>query len=349
MLTEHDGVEGPMTQTDVMLPNDASSPAGRLVLDCAPLRPRERFDAWSAAVDRSFVPLLASGRDATARDSFTGGLVSQPLAGTSVSIVSGSAVRVSRGARQIAQADPGYIKLGLQLRGYSVITQDGRDAALAPGDFALYDTTRPYIVDSEDAFRMFVVMFPVESLHLDRGVLRDFTALRFSGRTGIGAIASRFLAEMSRQLDEGELRAALPLSDAVLDLVMASIAERVESTSLLDEDTHRRALRTRVESYIAAHLSDSDLTVASIAAEHHVSVRYLQKLFEQQHDTVSGWIRRRRLEASRRELAAATAPIAAVGMRWGFADAAAFARAFRQQFGMSPSEHRASARAGIAR
>lgn len=320
----------------------------RSVLDTRDLRPRDRFDAWSAAVDGSFVPLRAVGPDADARESFMGGLVSQPLGGTSVSTVSGTAVRVSRGAREIAQADPGFIKLGFQLRGYSVITQDGRDAALTPGDFALYDTTRPYVVDSDDAFRMFVVMFPVESLHVDRGFLRDFTALRFSGRSGVGAIASRFLAEMSRQLDEGELRAALPLSDAVLDLVSATIAERVENTGVLTEDAHRRALRMQIESYIAAHLSDPDLSVTAIASAHHVSVRYLQKLFEQQHDTVSGWIRRRRLEASRRDLAAASAPIASVGVRWGFADAAAFARAFRQEFGMPPSQYRATARDALA-
>lgn len=317
---------------------------GRSVLDCRDLRPRERFDAWSAAIDGSFVPLHAVGPDAGSRESFTGGLISQPLGGTSVSTVMGSAVRVSRTAREIAKADPGFIKLGFQLRGYSVITQDGRDAALAPGDFALYDTTRPYVVDSDDVFRMFVVMFPLESLHLDRGFLRDFTALRFSGRTGVGAIASRFLAEMSRQLDEGALKGALPLSDAVLDLVAATIAERVESAGGLTEDAHRRALRARIESYIAAHLSDPDLSVTGIAAEHHVSVRYLQKLFEQQHDTVSGWIRRRRLEASRRDLASASTPIASVGIRWGFADAAAFARAFRQEFGMPPSHYRATAR-----
>lgn len=318
---------------------------GRSVLDCSTLQPRDRFDAWSAAVDGSFVPLRATGPDAASRASFQGGLVSQPLGGSSVSTVSGSAVRVSRGTREIAVADPGFIKLGFQLRGHSVIVQDGRDAALTPGDFALYDTTRPYLVDSDDSFRMFVVMFPLESLHLDRGVLSEFTALRFSGRTGVGAIASRFLAEMARQLDAGELRGALPLSDAVLDLVAATIAERVESTDAVSEDTHRRALRTRIESYISAHLSDPDLSVRGIAAEHHVSVRYLQKLFEEQNSTVSSWIRHRRLEASRRDLASAGIPIASIGTRWGFADAAAFARAFRQEFGMPPSHYRATARA----
>lgn len=322
----------------------APTPGGRSVLDCRDLRPRDRFDAWSAAVDGSFVPLQAVSPNSETRESFMGGLVSQPLGASSVSIVTGTAVDVRRGAREIAAADPGFIKLGFQLRGYSVVMQDGRDAALTPGDFALYDTTRPYVVGSEDAFRMFVVMFPLTSLHVERDVLSEFTARRFSGRTGVGAIASRFLAEMARQLDADELRAALPLSDAVLDLVAAAIAERVESNGALSEDAHRHTLRTRIESYITAHLADPDLSVSTIAAEHHVSVRYLQKLFEEQHTTVRGWIRHRRLEASRRDLSSSSIPVASVGTRWGFADAAAFARAFRQEFGMPPSHYRASAR-----
>ncbi|GAA1862664.1 helix-turn-helix domain-containing protein [Microbacterium koreense] len=328
------------------MPDSLLAPASgnRSVLDLHAVSPKDRFDAWAAAIDGSFVPLQAVGPDSDSRESFMGGLVSQPLGASSVSTVTGTAVDVHRGAREIAASDPGYIKLGFQLRGYSVVMQDGRDAALAPGDFALYDTTRPYVVASEDAFRMFVVMFPLTSLHVERDVLSDFTARRFSGRTGVGAIASRFLAEMARQLDADELPSALPLSDAVLDLVAAAIADRTEGTGGLSEDAHRRALRTRIESYITARLADPDLSVSSIAARHHISVRYMQKLFEEQHTTVRGWIRHRRLEASRRDLASSSIPVAAVGIRWGFADAAAFARAFRQEFGMPPSHYRASVR-----
>lgn len=321
--------------------------APRAELDCAVFEPRDRFDAWSDAVVHSFVPLRAVGHDADDPQPFAGSLVSQPLGRASVSTVAASGVRVDRTAHEIALADPGYIKLGLQLAGYSVVMQDGRDAALAPGDFALYDTTRPYVVDSADAFRMFVVMFPLDALHVDRGTLRELTARRFSGRSGLGAITSSFLSEMSRQLDAGALGGALPLADAVFDLLSATIADRMDDEGVLDEGAQRRALRARVEDYICRRLADPGLTVSEIAGAHHVSVRYLQKLFELQNDTVSGWVRRRRLEESRRELVGADGAgiaISELGARWGFADPAAFARAFRQEFGMPPTQYRAAAR-----
>lgn len=316
--------------------------SARAELDCALLPPAERFDAWTDAVNRSFVPLRAIS-PTSERARFDGALVAQPLGRAAASTVSGSAVRVSRERADIARADPGHIKLGLQLRGYSVITQDGRDAALAPGDFALYDTTRPYALDFDASFRMFVLMFPIEALRIDRDRLSGLTACRFSGRNGLGAIVSTFLRSLSATLDHEPLTSALPVSDAVFDLLVAAVGERVGTP-----DTHdgasRRALLHRVETFIAGRLDDPDLTVGAVADAHHVSVRYLQKLFEQQGDTVSGWIRRRRLETIRRDLAnpaLAGRQISTIGAQWGFADATAFSRAFRGAYGITPSEYRA--------
>lgn len=325
------------------------SPSGRTLLDCsraalAETAPSSAFDVWTDAVNRSFVPLRAHAADPEARGRFEGRLVAQALGPTSASTVSGRAVRVSRTKNEIAREDPGHIKLGLQLQGYSVITQDGRDAALAPGDFALYDTTRPYALDFDSTFRMFVVMFPLEALRFDRGALSAVTASRFSGRQGLGRIVSTFLHSLSEALEQDALTDRLPLSDAVFDLLTAALGERLDLAHGTPEDVRRRAMFTRVEAFIADHLGDPDLTVASVATAHHISVRALQKLFEEREATASGWIRRARLDAVRRDLgnpALAQRPIASIGARWGFADAAAFARSFRQEFGATPSEYRA--------
>ncbi|MGW8482853.1 AraC-like ligand-binding domain-containing protein [Microbacterium sp. NPDC055903] len=330
--------------TDVVPAGSAAS--ARAVLDCSMVQASERFDAWSAAVAENFVPLAAMPKE---RDDigFAGRLVSQPIGRAEISTVHGSAVAVQRSSKMIARSDPGHIKLGLQLRGYSVISQDGRDAALAPGDFALYDTTRPYLLDFEDTFAMFVVMFPIDLLRIDRRTLATVTASRFSGRRGLGAVTSTFLAEMSRQLDDEPLGGGMPLSDAVFDLLTATLAERI-GASAGEEASHRRALLLRIEAYIADRLADTTLTVSAVADAHHVSLRYLQKLFEENGETASGWIRRRRLEQARRDLAnpvLQARSVAAIGAGCGFADAAGFARAFRGEYGASPSEFRAASRA----
>ncbi|MEU8539780.1 helix-turn-helix domain-containing protein [Streptomyces sp. NPDC048717] len=109
----------------------------------------------------------------------------------------------------------------------------------------------------------------------------------------------------------------------------------------VDPSAGNRALRARIHAYIDRHLPDAGLTPRTIARAHHISLRYLHKLFEGEDATVSRWIQRRRLERSRRDLARYPhVTIAAVAHRWGFASAAHFSRVFRTAYGMSPRQWR---------
>ena len=46
--------------------------------------------------------------------------------------------------------------------------------------------------------------------------------------------------------------------------------------------------------FIQQHPGDPGLSPAEIAAAHHISLRLLHKLFQEQGETVAGWIRARR-------------------------------------------------------
>ena len=84
-----------------------------------------------------------------------------------------------------------------------------------------------------------------------------------------------------------------------------------------------------------------------IAAAHHVSLRSLHQHFHDEGLTVAGWIRQRRLESCRQDLAdpaLADRPVAAIAARWGFSSAGDFSRVFRAVHGLPPAEYRMSAR-----
>ena len=53
-------------------------------------------------------------------------------------------------------------------------------------------------------------------------------------------------------------------------------------------ETHRRALLTRIQAFIQQRLGDPELSPGVIAAAHHISLRYLRKLFQEQGTTVAG-------------------------------------------------------------
>ncbi|MFV2171690.1 helix-turn-helix transcriptional regulator [Actinomadura sp. LOL_016] len=78
-----------------------------------------------------------------------------------------------------------------------------------------------------------------------------------------------------------------------------------------------------------------------------MSLSYLHRVFQADGTTVAGWIRRRRLERARRDLADPALhdlPVGRIAARWGFTHPAVFTRAFRAAYDVTPSEYRRTSR-----
>jgi AraC family transcriptional activator of tynA and feaB len=90
-------------------------------------------------------------------------------------------------------------------------------------------------------------------------------------------------------------------------------------------------------------LTQSELTPGMLARELNVSVRTLSRAFASTTESVGAYLRRRRLEEARRELAAGFT-VTQVAARWQFADSSHFVRAFRKRYGHTPTEHLRSLR-----
>jgi AraC-like DNA-binding protein len=141
---------------------------------------------------------------------------------------------------------------------------------------------------------------------------------------------------------------AAPNSDLVgrptIELVRAVIATHLKVREFAAEPL-AATLQVRILEYVRSHLNDPDLGAEQIASAHFISVRHLYKLLAESGVSLADWIRTRRLEACRQELAtSSTGPtgpiIAAVARRHGFSNMSSFSRAFRAEYGLSPSEWR---------
>jgi AraC-like DNA-binding protein len=262
-------------------------------------------------------------------------------------------VTVTRTPELIEQADPDLLKLLLVCgEGATVVTQAGRQARISDGEFALYDTRRPYQVDCgvddrDRQLRMLTFMFPPSLLPLARNRLADLTARRFLATTGLGDLTSQFLLQLARNVDHYSPVEAARLSTAALEVLATRLAGELELGAWGEPEVRRHALLTTVQAFIQQHLGDSRLTPGAVAAAHHVSLRSLHQLFHDEGLTVAGYIRQRRLEGCRRDLAdpaLASRPVAAIAATWGFTSPPDFSRAFRAVHGMPPAEYRRSAR-----
>ena len=300
----------------------------------------DRFDAYRDTVSKTFVPLTPKAREPLS--TFGCRLDSHSVGAVQVSTIKATPHFVVRTPAAARHAEEAYFKLGLQMSGHARLEQDGRQADLNPGDFAIYDTTRPYSLEFLSDYHMVVVMFPRSLLRVPARQVENLTARSVSGRIGMGALLSPVLAGLEQEVETGT-KAGAHLSDAVIDLIAACFSPSDERSA--PAGSRKQQLLSNIRTYIEANLPNPALDVASIAAAHHISASYLQKLFASESMSVAAFIREQRLDRCRRELADPTSQersAAAIAAHWGFHDASHFSRLFRAAYGMTPGEARAS-------
>ena len=112
----------------------------------------------------------------------------------------------------------------------------------------------------------------------------------------------------------------------------------MKQTSVKDYET--RLLR--VLEHIEAHL-DEELKVEELADIAHFSRFHFQRIFKgMTGETLGGYIRRRRLEWAANALQSLDQSITQLALDAGFENSESFSRAFKIQFGISPSQYRRS-------
>ena len=96
--------------------------------------------------------------------------------------------------------------------------------------------------------------------------------------------------------------------------------------------------------YIERHLTDPQLSPASVGAALGLSLRSLHALFAPTGTSVTRHIVQRRLEECRAALLSERSrPVTDIAFGWGFNSLSGFYRAFDAAFGVSPSDLRAAA------
>ena len=247
-----------------------------------------------------------------------------------------------------ARMYPPRLFVYLALAGEGSVDQDGREARLYSGDFTLCDGTRSYGVGCPRGTRMLVVGIPGARLHRHVACPELLAAEAMRAAGGVGALVSDLLRGYWGQCRHRlGAQAAEQMAAAVLELLGAAYAQVPRAHA--GRCSRGAAHRIRILNYIHAHLYDSDLTPARIAAACQITARYVHYLFSDDRETVARYILRRRLEACAEALLADSQSgrtVTAVAFDHGFNSATHFGRVFRAHFGMTPREYRARADPG---
>lgn len=299
--------------------------------------PPRRLDYWRDMISSTFVALDC---DAPKRREFSGSLETSALKDVQFSTVVSDAQHVVRSRRRIRQAPNDCFLVSIQCRGMGSVTQEDRVAELGVGDFAIYDASQPYELRFREPFEQLVLRLPRHYFSHRIACPERLTAIAFRNSQGPVSIASNFISHLYHQLHGLDYASTAAVHQALVDLLIAALA----GTSTRGMFTSNQlVMRQRIKSFVETRLSDPCLNCTLVSEAHGISVRYLNKLFENDEVSLSEWMWGRRLDRARVSIESSQITgqsITQIAYDWGFKDPAHFSRAFKARYGESPSAYR---------
>lgn len=303
------------------------------------LEEKDRMDYWRDIVCDEFVKLDCQKMARDFRGELRGGASVGDL---QFAEVVADAQFVERSKRQIAKFAESDFLISFQLEERGLVRQNGREALLTPGSFALYDSTQPYSLTFEQRFHQLVVQMPKEVLSRHLMNPEQYTAIPISGKSGLGAVLTDFIFSLARELHNVHA-APDELAENLVDMIAMAFSSSVMLNQVDDHSIVRESLKRRIRQYIDNNLCNPELSNHHIAGSQNISVRYLHKLFQDEEETVHVLILNKRLERTHQLLgdpAYAGHSIERIAYSTGFVSAAHFSRAFKKRYGVCPSEIR---------
>ncbi|UAK26527.1 acetamidase/formamidase family protein [Sphingomonas nostoxanthinifaciens] len=225
----------------------------------------------------------------------------------------------------------------------SIMLGQGPPVPVMSGDFVFGAPRTESIAAFDDDVRLLQIKLP-RSVLMPRLLAPMPDSLQLlSGDFSFAAIFADLLASLSSKLGTLTGEQFRAIDTTIIEFLATSILSDGDVAMMGGIAARRAGVLHRVAQTIERRLAEPELGLAEIAAENGMSVRNLQKLFEAFDKTFSTYVRSRRLERCRDDLASpllAQLSISEICYRWGFTDPAYFSRTFREEFGVSPREFR---------
>lgn len=192
-----------------------------MILTMTDVHPRDRLAYWYDVACKCFVDHECEIANPSAVSVM---LHNAQLGEIGVSTIeSGGLQSVRRTPRNIANSEDDVFLFSLQLSGTSTIRQDGREAVLQPGDFALIDTQRPYSAHPGEAQEL-VLKIPHRALKARLPASSDLTARTVRHAAGIGGLVSGYLSMLPNHIDALRPAGKIQVGEQVLDQIALALA-----------------------------------------------------------------------------------------------------------------------------
>lgn len=232
-----------------------------------------------------------------------------------------------------------YFGIQIARAGRKQLELDGSAIDVGRGDMVLWTSDVAARFDVTERMHKVTLVLPWAELRERLPEGSDFKSTVIKVDKGISAVLFNHICGLGDELDALSLEDASVVRRTTLELVVATLAHRLD---LAPRALARRYLE-RLQAYVLENLQDETLSPASIARANRISVRYVHLLFAQIDTSVSAWIRQQRLARCREALESAThrnESVSEIAYRWGFRDPLYFSRVFKKHYGRNPTQFR---------
>ncbi|HEY4557138.1 MAG TPA: AraC family transcriptional regulator [Enteractinococcus sp.] len=283
---------------------------------------------WQQLIGRSFIPMSVFANAQTAsKTDFNACIVQTHLGAVGISNVVSDAHTATRTARDIRLHPADYYKVSIQLEGTCRIEQKNRITELHPGMACIYDVTHPYSLDFPGYSRSIVIQIPRSEFSLPSATVSNISVLPFTPEE-----AFTHLIEATLERNTGS-RSTPHRAAGIIAFLSASLSElnpcRATQSSLVRIERYKR--------YATAHLSNPDLRQEDVANANFVSVRQMQRVFQEHGLSFAVWLKEERLSRAHKLLVTTTDAVTMVAIECGFSSLQHFSRVYKERYGEAPA------------
>ena len=259
-------------------------------------------------------------------------------------ILTGTFAGVRQGGDSGPSGPDDDLFFGFNMSGSSLASQHGAEVSVGAGDAVAIDPAAgAFSIVRAAPARMIGVRIPRRSVPVGAAG-SGASPLRL---VPAGTAALHLLTSYLHGALSGSALSSAPLADTVVshlaELITLSLDPVYAAAPPASIRSVRAARLAAVKADIESHLTDGSLTVAAVAARHHISARYLHKIFEDEEMTYSRFVLDLRLALAYhtlRQPRSATRTISSIASDTGFGDLSYFNRTFRRRYGITPSSAR---------
>ena len=311
------------------------SPVPTFKFSTLDLPPEEQFAVWQ----RSYAPMVDLKRPDNATAGFAGEQAIWDLGNLAFSDVRTSGLKFASMPGHARRDPVDHWMITVILRGSVTTIAPSRTFDGEAGSVAIHPLGRAfegYLTDSE-----FLSLFVPRDFC--GGMAHVLEPAEFSIlEQGMGRLFADYIASLAHRLPSMSIGDLPGLVTATRAMILACVAP---SSNHFEEagDTIVNVLLERARRFVRANVDDPDLGVPGLQRELGISRSKLYRLFEP-YGGVVHYIRHCRLLAAHAALADPNdgRRILDIAEERGFTDGAEFSRAFKREFGYSPSDVRAA-------